>query len=262
MLFLRDLKVGCYIKPAWREEKDKFLYIYFGWWNFLKRIWRLPSWATEFRKSQIGAQVESMYVYWKTVPQVWEYRYARYRQSPASEQVVFPESVETWIGFPIPIKQLWARAWVEWNTEKFTVILLPCRSSRSRGEDSVYSVRPAQGTEGCSFTGELQTVLWGNGAEGSLLDAALFRAFFLCSPHGQTGQKLLSCQHLGNGRIFLSGDWVLRLVKPRQPRSVSEIGWQWHFTLVSLAHPFGRNWHLILSWPSLTTVLSWSVRPR
>lgn len=160
MLFLRDLKVGCYIKPAWREKKDKFLYIYFWWWNFLKWIWRLPSWAAEFRKSQTGAQVEPMHVYWKRVPQVWEYRYARYRQSPASEQVVFPESVETWIRFPIPLKQLWARPWVEWNTEKFTVIFLPCRSSRSWGEDSVYAVRTTQGTAGYSFTGELQTA-WG-----------------------------------------------------------------------------------------------------
>ena len=87
-----------------------------------------------------------MHVYWKTVPQVWEYRYARYRQSPTSEQVVFPESVKTWIRFPIPLKQLWARPWAEWNTEKFTVVLLPCRSPRSRGEDSVCATRTTQGT--------------------------------------------------------------------------------------------------------------------
>lgn len=55
---------------------------------------------------------------------------------------------------------------------------------------------------------EIQNVLWDNRGGGSLLGATLFSVLFLCAQHGQRGQKLLSCQHLGKGRIFLSGDWV------------------------------------------------------
>ena len=44
------------------------------------------------------------------------------------------------------LSNLWTRPWAEWNTEKFTVVFLPCRSPRSRGEDSVCAMRTTQGT--------------------------------------------------------------------------------------------------------------------
>lgn len=38
VLFLRDLKAGCYyVKPTWREKKDRFSYMIFLIMEFLKR---------------------------------------------------------------------------------------------------------------------------------------------------------------------------------------------------------------------------------
>lgn len=90
---------------------------------------------------------------------------------------VFPKSVETWIHFLIPFKQVWVRPWAEWNTETFKIMILSYRSSWARREDSLYKITHV-GSVWSTFIGELDTVLWENW-ERSLLAWTLFWVHFL-----------------------------------------------------------------------------------
>lgn len=95
---------------------------------------------------------------WKNNPWGWNIHICQVQIVSASEQAVFPKSVETWIYFPVPLRQLWARPWAEWNTEKFKLIFLPYRSSWSRIKNNTYT-NNVWGTMWSTFVGELHAVL-------------------------------------------------------------------------------------------------------
>lgn len=111
-----------------------------------------------------------------------------------SEQVVFPESVEILIGFPIPIKQLWARAWV--GVEYRKVYRYFPAGAHDLEERTVYWVRPARGHRGMLLYSESCKLCFGGTGQKDPW-CSPFRAFFLCSPAWANRSEIAgAAQHL------------------------------------------------------------------